>query len=306
MKNEIGNKYGKLTVLTKAEKPEGRPKGAYWLCQCECGNQKIIRGADLRAGNVNSCGCLYGKHTIKNEIGNRYGKLIVIAQAKERKRNAIQWICKCDCGNEVIVRGADLRAGDVKSCGCLVKERSREVNYKDLTNQRFGKLIALEIDEEKSKLNKLLYWKCKCDCGNFKSILSQNLINGSTKSCGCIKISSGEERIMSLLQERNINFEKEYTFIDLLSNNSTVRLRFDFAIFSNSGKLIQLIEYDGIQHYKPIERFGGEKAFLQIQINDRKKDLYCLENNIKLIRIPYTCLDIDFQDLEIDINELSQ
>lgn len=38
MKNEIGNRYGKLLVIEKAIKPEGRPKGAYWLCQCDCGN----------------------------------------------------------------------------------------------------------------------------------------------------------------------------------------------------------------------------------------------------------------------------
>lgn len=37
MKNEIGNRYGKLVVIKRAIKPEGRPKGAYWLCQCDCG-----------------------------------------------------------------------------------------------------------------------------------------------------------------------------------------------------------------------------------------------------------------------------
>jgi len=60
MKNEIGNKYGKLLVIEKAPRPENRPKGAYWLCKCNCGNYKVIRGADLRSGHVNSCGCLYG------------------------------------------------------------------------------------------------------------------------------------------------------------------------------------------------------------------------------------------------------
>lgn len=305
MKNEVGNKYGKLTVLSRAEKPEGKPKGAYWLCQCECGNQKIIRGADLRAGGVNSCGCLYGKHTIKDETGRRYGKLTVLSQVKERKRNAIQWLCKCDCGNEVIVRGADLRAGQVKSCGCLIKENSRKANIKDLTGQRFGKLIVLEFDEIESNNKKAVYWKCKCDCGNITSKLAYNLSSGATKSCGCVKTSAGEERIIYLLKQHNIPFEKEYTFIDLQAENSDVKLRFDFAIFSHSGQLIQLIEYDGVQHYQPIERFGGEKGFLKTQINDKRKDLYCLENNIKLVRIPYTLLDIKFEDLRIDINEFS-
>lgn len=79
MKNEVGNIYGKLTVISKANRPDNRPKGAYWLCHCECGKDKIIRGADLRTGSVNSCGCLLGKHSIKNEAGNIYGELTVIS-----------------------------------------------------------------------------------------------------------------------------------------------------------------------------------------------------------------------------------
>lgn len=117
MKNEIGNTYGKLTVIERAERPEGRPKGAYWLCQCDCGNTKIIRGADLRAGNVNSCGCLYGKHSIKNEIGKQYGKLTVIFQSNKREFGSVCWLCKCECGTTVIVAGDSLRRGDTQSCG---------------------------------------------------------------------------------------------------------------------------------------------------------------------------------------------
>ena len=47
------------------------------------------------------------------------------------------------------------------------------------------------------------------------------------------------------------------------------------------------IEYDGIQHFKPIDYFGGDTAFILLQTNDQIKNEYCIENNIKLIRIRY-------------------
>ena len=55
---------------------------------------------------------------------------------------------------------------------------------KDLTNQKFGKLLVLERDYEKSL--KRPFWKCQCECGNIKSISSDHLLNRNTKSCGCL------------------------------------------------------------------------------------------------------------------------
>lgn len=61
--NEIGNKYGRLTVVEEA----GRDKDGrvLWRCLCECGNEKITLGKSLRAGLVLSCGCLHSKGEAK-------------------------------------------------------------------------------------------------------------------------------------------------------------------------------------------------------------------------------------------------
>lgn len=298
MKNEIGNVYGKLSVIARAEKPEGRPAGAYWLCQCECGNKKVIRGADLRRGGVNSCGCLYGKHTIIDETGKKYGKLTVIEQVEERKRDAVQWLCKCECGNTIIVRGADLRSGQVKSCGCLVAERSREVNGINRLGKKYGKLTALEIIEKPS--SKGIYWKCLCECGNYTTVLGSNLATGAVKSCGCIKSSYGEEIIANLLLKNKIDFVKEYTFSDLVGIGGGT-LRFDFAIFDKNKKLIQLIEYDGEQHYKENSAWGGKEGLLNRQENDKRKNQYCVQQGIKLVRVPYWKINaLTFEELEIE------
>lgn len=58
--NEIGNKYGKLTVVERyfADKTH---RGAEWICRCECGKEIVVRGYDLRKHHTVSCGC--GKST---------------------------------------------------------------------------------------------------------------------------------------------------------------------------------------------------------------------------------------------------
>ena len=51
----------------------------------------------------------------------------------------------------------------------------------DLTNKRFGSLVAIKKAENR---NKKTYWLCKCDCGNFKEVQTCHLVSGATKSCG--------------------------------------------------------------------------------------------------------------------------
>lgn len=58
---------------------------------------------------------------------------------------------------------------------------------KDLTGQRFSKLIAIRF-VRKSKKGDI--WLCKCDCGKEVEVLKYNLIYGNTKSCGCLRVES--------------------------------------------------------------------------------------------------------------------
>ena len=51
-------------------------------------------------------------------IGKRFGKLTVTAPAGKDRQGHLMWKCLCDCGNEAVVRGTQLRNGNTGSCGC--------------------------------------------------------------------------------------------------------------------------------------------------------------------------------------------
>ena len=54
----VGLRFGKWVVIKKAERPKNlKNEAVYWLCKCDCGNEKIISGNSLRRGNSTSCGC---------------------------------------------------------------------------------------------------------------------------------------------------------------------------------------------------------------------------------------------------------
>lgn len=117
-----GARIGKLTVLYPVERPkEKNRRGQYWLCQCDCGNTVVYIGKVLRRNEVVSCGYC-SNHRFKDETGNRYGRLLVIGLADCHKNKQLWWKCKCDCGSEVVVKGASLRNGATKSCGCISRE----------------------------------------------------------------------------------------------------------------------------------------------------------------------------------------
>lgn len=276
-----GQRFGRLTVLYRDTQKIGGK--AYWICQCDCGKIISTMGVNLRKGVTKSCGCLSKEITSQRRTidltGKHFGKLTVIEKDIEKSnKHRIYWLCQCECGNTVSVYGVNLRNGRTQSCGCLRKEHAP---IKDMLNKTFGKLTVLNRDND--KIGKDAYWICKCECGNIVSVMGKSLRTGHTQSCGCLK-SKGESKIDNILKSLNIQYEKQYSFEDLMGDSS--KLRFDFAIFKD-GNLYCLIEYQGAQHYESYNYFGGEEKFKQQQYYDNKKREYCKNKKIKLIEIPF-------------------
>jgi hypothetical protein len=151
----VDQKFGRLTVLYELPIDKRPSKNrVYWHCLCDCGNECDVESYHLRKGQTISCGCYakeklieynkteehkkqVSKNKIINEVGNRYGKLVVLEKANNRRYGNAAWLCQCDCGNKIIVSGQELRKGDTKSCGCL-KSYGEFLIAKFLTEKNFS------------------------------------------------------------------------------------------------------------------------------------------------------------------------
>ena len=206
-------------------------------------------------------------------------------------------MCKCDCGNELIVATPSLRSGNTKSCGCLHKEKVAKQFSKDISNQRFGNLTALKPTEMRKHGS--VVWECVCDCGNTHLASTEMLLSGSVSSCGCIR-SKGNQKIKNLLQKNNIPFIAEYPI-----RINEINYYYDFALVKEE-KIICFIEYDGILHFNQDKYHGwnNKENWEKTQRNDIIKNNYALEKQIPLIRIPYT--DFDKIDLNYIIERMSE
>ena len=120
-------------------------------------------------------------------------------------------------------------------------------------------------------------------CGKVNNVTPNSFLRGS-RCFNCNRyLSKGESAIEEYLKDNDVYFEKEYRFEDLKNSHL---LRFDFAVLDGS-EIKALIEYDGIQHFEPVDFFGGDSRLEYQKRNDALKNSYCRENNLKLIRIPY-------------------
>lgn len=153
-RNILGQRFGMLEVIKRdGTTSDGE---ATWICKCDCGNIKSIRGSVLvKKNGTKSCGCLIGNPV--DLTGDRYGTLTVIKQS-ENKGKKKMWLCRCDCGNEVIVSGGNLRNGHTQhclECGYKLMGTSRTTHGKS-KHPLFGVWadIIARCEDEKEKAYK--------------------------------------------------------------------------------------------------------------------------------------------------------
>ena len=281
-----GKVFGRWTVLYRVK---DNRRGVWWKCKCDCGNIKTVLADRLKNGSSKSCGCLQKEKTsqrcIADLTGQVFDKLTVLYRSDKKYQTDghVIWHCRCDCGNECDVAGNNLRNHTTLSCGCSRGKNISKKKLNDLTGQRFGLLTVLYRSGSSS--DKSAIWHCKCDCGNELDVLSYLLVTKRKQHCGCLTQSAGATMIEALLKNNNILYDKEKSFSTCHFPKTNGILRFDFYINNH-----YIIEYDGEQHYIPNEAWGGEKYLQETQERDIFKNQWCKDNNIPLIRIPYTHL----------------
>lgn len=143
---------------------------------------------------------------------------------------------------------------------------------------------ANKIHQNKYNYSKYIYINSKhkstIKCpkhGEFLQTMEKHILQQT--GCPKCKRSRGEERIALTLNKMKIIFVEQKKFL----NHKKHYQRFDFFIPSTR----TAIEFDGIQHFEPIEGWGGKKQLHIIQMNDQIKDCYCKKNNIRILRIKY-------------------
>lgn len=132
-------------------------------------------------------------------------------------------------------------------------------------------------------------------CGKEFEMLPSKFLHGDR--CPHCFESKGETAIRRYLERNSIPYEKQYTFDDCVYKD---KLRFDFYIPLNDKKTpFLLLEYNGAQHYKPVDLFGGADAFKVQKTRDEIKTQYCISKGIPLLIIAYS----DFKEIENILNK---
>lgn len=215
-------------------------------------------------------------------IGQKFGRLTILSEDFSVRPTGAR--CICDCGNYITVARADVVSGHTQSCGCLRLERITESNEKDFTDM--VALSGVRLCKRAYKNSHGVWmWECECPlCGNSFVALPAKIMSNHTTSCGCSLMSSPERIIKSILDEYGVSYERQKRFADCKSKYT---LPFDFALYDDKNEIMCLIEYDGAQHFRPVDFMGGDAGFQSTVERDAIKDRYCKEQNIPLYRFNY-------------------
>jgi hypothetical protein len=256
-------------------------------------NYKRANCPECRRFEVSQNNKKYTIEQIEEQCKNKSLKWVnkdeIINGTKQDHNNI--FILQCNICNHISKCNITNLFSDRQCGGCL--------NTQGKSQEGFEKDFYKKYSEDEYKVIGQ-YTNCKEDieilhipCGKTTMLTPDVLLAKESLICKvCYPAWLGEGKIIRWLEDNNITYNSQYYFRDLKGINNGY-LKFDFAIFEDKSKtkLLCLIEYDGAFHY--VQTLLGNDLEQQ-QEHDKIKDQYCLQHNIKLIRIPYW----DFDNIE--------
>ncbi|MCP1159273.1 zinc-ribbon domain-containing protein [Bacillus infantis] len=173
--------------------------------------------------------------------------------------------------------------------GCPFCKNSLLTDYNSLAaiNPDLAKEWSIERNDGKTandvfpNTHEKYWWECSECHSEWKASPADR---NSTHKTGCpiCKESKGEKRVRAFLESNNISYERQVEY-DRLVGFSGKSLRFDFRVTREDGSFF-LMEYDGEYHYRCV--YEGDD-FEKTKEYDKRKNLFCMKNNLELVRIPY-------------------
>jgi hypothetical protein len=220
----------------------------------------------------------------------------VISRSQNSNSGHSQWLCRCDCGIEKIVRGSSLKQGRTRSCSCSSAFFYRVGREGNLLNK-----VLPHLYEEWSSRNthsfdsvtcgsgEKFWWLCPLCSYEWKAAPYTRSKGHGCPSCNIPQHSNLEKRIKSYLIELDIPFDCQYSIKRVKNGKRNSSLRLDFLVHYKGRKIG--IECQGSHHYIPTN-FGSknktpEECFDEIVCNDESKVRICKSLGIPLVEIPY-------------------
>lgn len=289
-KDLTGQRFGHLVVTDMVY---GRRTKC--VCVCDCGNTTVKTAEYVQRAKHPSCGCMTSHYrSIGNETdetGMKFGRLTVVDIIRDCKPTKA--VCRCDCGNTITVAKADVVSGHTLSCGCMQAQRASKANTKDFSGYVSESGVRIISRAHRNRKGVWL-WNCECPlCGRSFVALPAKVVENHTTSCGCKIQSSRERMIDTYLAASGVRYDRQKRFKDC---RDTYTLPFDFAVYSDTGALKCLIEYDGEQHCRPVPFWGGKIGFDGTVRRDAIKTKYCADNKIDLLRISHSASIQEIKD----------
>lgn len=185
------------------------------------------------------------------------------------------------CNRTITTTPDDIYTGGCIHCGY---ERMKQKQRKTLNH--FKKEVFELVDDEYSVLGKYVNTHTPIlmqhnECSRKYTVTPADFLRG--RRCGGCEVSNGEREVRRYLMRKGYDFREQLTFNGCRYKN---KLRFDFGIYEDDD-LKCLIEYNGKQHYVPVDFYGGQEMFEIMKIRDDIKRTYCENNNITLIIVRY-------------------
>lgn len=182
----VGKKFNKLTVIKYVGIEKKRHSSVHkYLCQCECGNTKIVNRGNLKNGHAYSCGCVRKNFNHNDIVGKHFGDWLVLEWAGRRHGNQY-YRCRCECGAIQEVDRRYLLNGSSTSCG-HEKNWNRPTGSGldfpyDIIGEVMNDLTCIKCLGRDSNRNWI--YLCRCRCGNEVKIDRGNFLLGTYKNCG--------------------------------------------------------------------------------------------------------------------------